>query len=222
MTEKKSRSTFSRTVQSIILLFFLVGLPFGSYYYLTMGFQYRKEAIDQLQDYGSVPAFTLRTQTGDLLSSEQLRGRLVVVNFAEKADLQEKTLTLERFARMNQQFDNSEKVLFLTNVIDADSTDRAFLAQQAEDFDIRVDRGWYLLYDDAGQMQAIVGKYPQPQQSELAKKSYAMLVDSSLVVRNFYSLEDEAAVQNLVTHTAMIIPRDKDREDIVFKRQTEK
>jgi len=222
MTEEKSRPTFSKTVQSIILLFFLVGLPFGSYYYLKTGFEYRKEAIDQLQDYGNVPEFTLRTQTGDLLSTEQLRGRLIVVNFAEKADLQQKSTALERFARMNAQFDNSAKVLFVSNIVDADSTDRAFLAQQAEDFDIRVERGWFLLYDDAGQMQAIVEKYPKPQQSDLAKQSYAMLVDSSLVVRNFYSLEDEAAVQELVTHTAMIIPRDKDREDIVFKRQTEK
>jgi len=220
MAKEKRFSTFSKTIQSIILLFFLVALPFGSYYYLRSGFEYRKEAMDQLEEHGEMPTFTLRTQTGKLLDSDALKGNLVIVHFMEKAALSAENL--QQIAMMNDQFDNSGKVVFLSHIMDANAADSTMLEQKAMDLDIEAERGWFLLYDNAGKMTAVAKKYPKPKSSNLAKSSYAMLVDSSLMVRNFYSLEEEASVRDLVTHIAMIIPREKDREDIVFKRKKEK
>lgn len=222
MTQEEQQSSIRKIVQAIALSFFFIVLPLGSYYYLSTGVDYRKSNLEELGDYGQLPAFNWRTQSGDLLTNEDLHGKLVVLHFTKVEDIAAQAIKLKQIARLYDQFQSSGKVVFLSSVVDADSSHRAMIQEYAAKYGMDEQKHWYVLHDEAGNLSTWQGQFPQPSDKNMGFDSYAALIDTNQVVRNFYALQEEKQVAKLAAHIALIIPQEKSREDIVFKREKEK
>ena len=59
----------------------LVIFPLVSWYYLRTGLDYRLQAIQELKDFGKIPAFTLANYNDSLITSERFAEGLVVGYF---------------------------------------------------------------------------------------------------------------------------------------------
>jgi len=191
--------------QFAALFLLLIGLPAGSWYYLQLGLDYRKEALGQLGDHG---AFTLKTNH----SPEAAEGSVRVINFLSPTNADAKGALL---SKLHEQFDKREDFELVTFV---DTT--AFP-------DIATFRTTYQLEEEpqcsfpplkAAEWQTFVSTYETDVKAEVP---YLALVDVKGNIRNFYEEEDEEAVKQLVEHIAFLLPIEK-RDKAELRRETEK
>ena len=211
------------------LLLFLVGLPLGSWYYLQAGFDYHKELMAELQNYGRIPEFSLVDQNGDTLNREDLAEKTVIVSFFNE----EKT-TMQHIQKYHSQFHDRNDVLFVAHSLKPRSESN--LKSILSDYDLNNDQT-ILLTGEKDELLKVLGKGYQvpdinkrgedmiiPRNDALSMPDeypYFILVDNSGTIRNYYAVNDEKSMTRLIEHLALILPR-KSEEEAVLKRETEK
>jgi hypothetical protein len=200
-----------------VLLFFLVVLPMGSYYYLKQGYDYRLAALNELDnDLGKLPGLSLMDIDSHAVVVPELQGNLVVVNFypAEDKGLQEQLGVY--MSKLHDQFDDRNDVQFIMH--SPVGADAQALRKYREDYE----------FEDAGQCHILPTEdreYLEYKHDSLPPMAqpypYFFLSDTTLTIRNFYDMREENDMKKLVEHIAMILPRIPEK-DIVFKRDAEK
>lgn len=212
-------SKAKKILNAAALLLFLVGLPLGSYVYLKMGYEYRKEAIMTQGDFGEMPDLSyLEAVRGKL--PEQFRGAMTVVGWLDPTKAAGTRVYGEMMDSVFQQFANSPNLYFTTITLAEDpkaaadefaqtynlpeddmisflAADRTTFARTAEDFALPVSA-----YDAAGE-QPIVA-----------------LVDSSLTIVKHYDLARREETLSLVELISVIIPL-PEKQDIIVERKKE-
>ena len=218
---KKSRAQIIK--QTIGLLLLLVVLPGGSWIYLRNGLDYRIEALEELKDYGKVPAgLVLPTQASDEpLTSEYLRGTVTVSSYLPETPEGQQRL-VEVYTKLHEQFDEHDDVLLLTYT-QSDSTQD--LKARAQALGLIDGEQWRLVQLPAETSAAdyFQANYALPAElaAGMATHPYVVLVDTSLTVRHFYDGAENKDMGRLVEHIALILPR-KPEKDIIFQREQEK
>ncbi len=211
--------------QYLMLLLFLVVFPLISWIYLKQGFNYRKEALDKLQNHGTITPYQLVEAGGDTFNLQDYRGKVVLASFFRLEQGETAPLYGDRLRRLHAQFGERQEVLFLQHIL------------QAEDAATRIStfRDRYALNDDSGSevvfalpdasrahslMQDI---YRMPDSDAMVGQSsyYFALADTAHTIRRYYDVRQDSAMQELVEHLAIVIPPVKER-DLVFKREKEK
>jgi len=100
-----------RPFQTILLMLLLVVLPLGSWLYLKKGFNYQIEAIAELKQYGQLPNFFSKDVLGRAISSDNIKGKLVLLNFF--SDTPQSKERLETLFSLHEQFDDALGVAFI-------------------------------------------------------------------------------------------------------------
>lgn len=199
--------------------FFALGLllivaPVGSWYYLNKGYNERKEALDQLQDYGKIEVINSVDTDGQLITKDSLQQRFSIVgftdNFSTEAQIMKHTELLYK------QFGKDGGVALVTYLSGADSVS---LSAYASENASKKDGFWYLVNLPKEQYQQMRNQiYPD----SLRSGNYFAFVDTSLTIRNYYDVTDISRVGELAKHVAMFVAPTKARPDLEFRREQEK
>ncbi len=227
---------FKNYLQGAALLLFLVGLPLGSWYYLDKGLTYNKELMAELKDYGQMPDFKFMDENGNSLSKKQFAGKVVVVNFFNTSS-NSYTKKVDYLQRFYKQFHAVKELAVVSFSLEPDRTNSDDLQAVAKKADLANDQNVYLTGDRAEMLRVLAKGFQVPDLKNRAEDRtiprsnslsslpneypYFVLIDDKGMIRNYYDVNDEKAVINLVEHTAMIIPK-KSEEKAVLKREKEK
>lgn len=199
----------------------LIVFPAVSWYYLNSGLQYRRAAMDELDDFGTFPNAPWKMVDGSAISPSFLHGKMLLAYVLPTKDdelTDEFGLTLQK---LHHQFDERNELVFLTLV---PGSNGKVAAEQADDF-----RETYTLKDDAQlfflevgeeKLEDIRGRILQPRE-DVSQKALFLLTDTSSTIRRYYDVREESEIKRLVEHIALLLPLKKDR-DLIFKREAEK
>jgi hypothetical protein len=191
-----------------ILLLFLVGFPVISYFYLKKGYDYRVDAMRELQEYAPLPMAPPTDVWGDSLQA----GRdIVLLHFIDLENADQRDLIGKYMGEIHEQFDGVERVQFWAGFEPADSMQiKAFL----DNYTLRdpnqyrvLDRAYFT--DDFAFLE-----------DGVTSKPFVMLSDTTGTIRNFYNLENGNELVRLVEHITYLMPPEK-RKPATFKPEQE-
>lgn len=203
----------SNVLQYLLLLLILVVLPAGSYWYLQRGISYRRAALAQLDNLGRLTEPTVQPTYGIL--PDTLAGNMVVIGWLNPQETQTTAAYGHALQRLHQQFDSNQVVYFLTLLTQPDSAWTANFLREYQLEDPRQVAVAAMLPDFAAWRNQL--NWPDP----TGKMPQLALVTDSLRIRAYYDAGNERAMQDLVTHLAMFMPKKKERE-LIFRREKEK
>lgn len=191
-----------------LLLLFLVGFPVISYYYLKSGYDYRVDAMRELQEYAPLPMAPPTDIWGDSLRT----GRdVVLLHFIDLENADQRDRIGKYMGEIHEQFDGMERVQFWAAFEPVDSMQvKAFL----ENYSLRDPKQYRVMRrtdftDDFDFLEAGV-----------TSKPFVMLSDTSGTIRNFYNLENGEELVRLVEHITYLMPPEK-RRRATFKPEQE-
>ncbi len=207
-------------IQIIVFLFFIVAIPLGSYYYLKKGYDYRKEALQQMKNLGNLPEIDFTTVDGRVIVKDSLQGKMIIAN---AISLKEERLSDEFgqiMAKLYDQFVETNRLVMLSFGKDAQYDGQEALSEFAQKYGLDQKIRMYWIPADSSGTDQIMSKLYFPE-SELPGNPFFALCDTNQVVQNHYSIKNEEDIRAMVTHTAMFLPL-KPRKRVEFRRETEK
>lgn len=112
MTLRKENRILRIVLQTLALLLFLVVLPFGSWYYLKNGMDYRVSTMSDLKQYGKMPAFFYTTFADTTFDNAAIKDKIVVANLLDLQNTSMRQNFGTILQRLHDQFKGREDVLF--------------------------------------------------------------------------------------------------------------
>ncbi len=196
--EKKNVKLVAALIFAVLFI-----LPLGSVYFLSSGTEYRKASHAELKDHGKVGDFSLNDQNNQPVSPNLLHGRVAVVNFLAD-DLETAKHQVSRIAKVHQNYNNVDDVVFLSFIKTDSSNNMLDLAQKLGIYD---HDQWLLLG---------IG---EPQWTSTAANAFRLpnvetgiaLVDTSMTVRRYYDITSNPDMGRLVEQIAIVLPKQKRR-----------
>jgi|GEM_PF-2544423 len=186
-----------KIIQLIGLSLIIVVLPAASWYFLKSGLDYRMESMDKLGDFGQLATVDLELSNGKQVNTDFLKNQIVVVHpLQSNAD----TSMIMKFYR---QFAKRNVIHFIFNHHDD-------LRLKAD----RVDNLWLLPEGkESAELFKGLGK--------AALDGGTTLIDIEGKIRNYYDLDSETELRQLVEHTAFLLPVEETAKPEMI-RETEK
>ena len=210
-----------RSIFNIIALFLMViALPALSWYYLKRGFDDRIATMEEIKDFGKIPAFSLSTASGETINEGDLERNVVVASFLSTEHPELRSIYGKRLNKLQDQFNDRDRVMFAIHQIGDTVNAENRLSQFAQAYELN-DKPAVLLLNDGDQLATSAYKLPLEPNIKLEDNPYLVLVDTTLTIRNYYDVRAEEEMRKLVHHLTMILPP-KPRKDIYFKREKEK
>jgi hypothetical protein len=224
MAGNKKRWTRKKIMQFAGLFLFLVALPAGSWYYLKKGLDYRLAALEELGDHGKIPAFSLQTADGRIVSDADLQGRITIAGFLSLRNEELSAAFGENLRKLHLQFDERPDVLLLNIVVDSSEFPSDEISRFAAKYEL-TDTAQCLFPggDPSGVEKSTFEGFrlSLPEDIPLEESPYLMLVDTNRTIRRYYNVTRPEEVKRLVEHLAIILPQIKER-DLIFQREREK
>ena len=200
----------------LVVVFLLVGLPAVSYYYLSTGYAYRKEAIETQGDFGKMPDLKgLTTVRGTLPTSS--RGAMTVVGWYDPTKPAASRQYGEMLDSLYQQFENSPN-LYFTTIVKADDP-MVSATKFADAYNLPEAKMINFLAADAGQFAQSARNFKLPTGLP-GEDPIVALVDSSLTIVKHYNLAERNQTIGLVNLISLIIPLPV-RPDLILKCKNE-
>lgn len=239
MEEKRTTKTKAkRMIELIALALTLIVLPVGTYLYTSKGFDYFMEMKGELHQYEQLPAFALQDQSGQVLELEDVKGRLVISSFMKLGD-EKSNFMVSQVAKLYDQFKDTDIVVFLFYVLNPNANTVATLKDFAKANGLTDEEQCFFLTGDQAKVESLLangykwptdyGKKNREEPYQLSSSStdgdsyypYVILSDTSSVIRNYYSFEDNRAMGRLVEHIALMLPN-RGKGKPVVRREEEK
>ncbi len=213
-------------IQSAGLLFILLVLPLGSWYYLSSGLNYQRSARAELKDYGKVPVFNFADQNGNIITQDSLKDRLVLASFFRSNSTANKA-RFDVLKALHEQFDDRQMVWFIQYLLprnDGQNVDSKTFMKENEFRDLG--QIFYLQGEGQQVMEVLSKGYKMPV-AGLAKNEegmisfepnfpnsledypYLVLIGKKGIVHSYCDYRDKAQVKRLVEHMALAMPREK-------------
>ncbi|MBR9920637.1 MAG: hypothetical protein GYB31_07335 [Bacteroidetes bacterium] len=200
MSEKKW--TRKRILQTSFLFMILVIFPLISWYYLRGGLDYRLDALDELEELGTLAAFEWTDQENETFNKEMASGNLLIAGFLPSGELRE--VYVDNMKKFHEQFDNRTDVYFLTLVPSGNA------AQLVSDYEIKDQNQWKWVNIPESQLAAIAATYQLNPEQDPAE--WISLVDEKGQIRKHYRIDDKKQLSRLVEHMAILLPRSVPRK----------
>ncbi len=174
----------------LLVMFVLFGLPIGSYYYLTKGYQFRKEALVQLQPKGHFDLSGLKRLNSKEFAKDLQNRVLLVMPVFNQTDLERKWTVFENIFN---QFGGNRALNFLFCV-----------PEEMELSYIEDERYRGLVFSDTACK---------------SDAEEFLLVDGSQNIRGRYTMKP-SDLQELVKHIAILMPIKKHQEAELIRKKT--
>ena len=209
--------------QFLALGFLLIVLPWGSWYYLKKGFNYRLEALQELAEKGPLPIAGTIYSSGEPLTVDHLNGKVVVSSFytLQEANKKEKIGKLQ--ASLYKQFGKRADILLLNYIVGQEGMPNDNIAAFQETYSLS-DTARILfisLPEEALKKHLLQGyQFSEEAVSNLKEVPLFALTDIHQQIRHLYHFNEEEIIK-LIEHTAIVFPRAAEK-DILLKRDREK
>ncbi len=189
---EKTSKKFSWRVVLIMLMLF--GLPIGSYFYLVKGYQYRKQALDELKPKAQInwSDYSIDALGGDYEKPEE--SVVLVFSIKDQNDLNTKW---DMFKKLQNQF-GSQSVMKFLFVLPKD-------LQLPETDDMEMQKDLFVSYARDGFDQGVLH-----------------LVDQQQQIRGRYDPKNTQEIQKLVRHIAILLPLKKHAEAELIRKKEPK
>jgi len=191
-----------------LLLLFLVGFPVVSYFYLKSGYDYRVEAMQELQDYAPLPQAPVTNLWGDSL---QTGPDIVLLHFIDLQNTGQRDLMGKYMGELHEQFDGIGRVQFWAGFEPVDSQQiKAYL----DTYSLQDPEQYHVVKrtDFTGDFAFL--------EADVTAKPFVLLSDTTGTIRNFYNLENGKELVRLVEHITYLMPPEK-RRRATFKPEQE-
>ncbi|HMX39318.1 MAG TPA: hypothetical protein PKD78_03290 [Saprospiraceae bacterium] len=195
----------SNWFKRIMLLVLLVGLPAISWYYLSNGLNWRKEAVAELGSYGHIRGAFIMWPDGT--KEDRLKSKVVVVHvFGENPDLTpENKKIIDTGEELFKQFGQSEHFRLAMVAEGGTAEFRSHMQTRPSiDYATWVWTGglgsWRTIIDNG--YQSFVAKTAAPPMTY----HYA-LTDTSGMIRRYYNALDDQQVKRMVQQIALLLPK---------------
>ena len=202
MAEKKK----SKLLFAAAALLFLVVLPAISWYYLTLGRDWRRAVVAELSEYGSIPPLTKTDNRG--LNYNFVENSVCVVYVAPDSVLADNDgILVDVYSRLYSQFQAKEN--FKLIVIRPDRHPIGALLQKANTTN---NPNWIELTPaDTAWMSSVSNGLIQYNQKNattpsLPAKGIVALSDTKGVIRKYYNIAEINQQKRLVEHIAILLP----------------
>lgn len=202
-----------------VVVIVLFAMPLVSFIYLSGGEDYRRQAIEQMGDFGKMPDLsTLPVIEGKLPKST--RGAMTVIGWLDPTKEAGTQLYGHMLDSLYQQFKDSPNLYFTTITL-AEDPQRAVetftttynLPRDEMISFLRADERAFAQTAEAFQLP--LGEYDSP-----GIQPVVALVDSSLTIVNHYDLARRDEAIGLVQLISLIIPL-PEKQDIILDRGKE-
>jgi hypothetical protein len=191
-------------------------LPAVSYYYLSTGYAYRKEAIETQGDFGKMPDLSNLTAVRGKLSASS-RGAMTVVAWYDPTKPAAVRQYGEMMDSLYQQFENSPN-LYFTTIVKADDPTAATI-QFTDTYNLPEAKMLNFLAADAEEFAQSARNFKLPTKLP-GEDPIVALVDSSMTIVKHYNLTERNQTIGLVNLISLIIPL-PERPDLILKRKNE-
>ncbi|MFM9949794.1 MAG: hypothetical protein ACKV1O_17795 [Saprospiraceae bacterium] len=219
MTEQAKRQLKPKDkIQILALTAILIVFPAVSWYWLSMGLDYRKTAKAELKDLGPLPEETWRNYTGKMLSKADLEGSFVIAGVYDLAQPALSGHFGREFSRLHDQFDDRKDVLFLS-VVGQDST---LIPAFVKEYGLTDTTQCFFFATTADAMKNLAQTGFRMLGLDGATSPYIAFADTSSVIRNYYDVRENAQLKRMVQHISLLLPMSKSRDELRFKREAEK
>jgi hypothetical protein len=196
------KNKWKAIAQTVALSFMLVILPLISWYYLNRGLDYQIEARSELKDLGKWSFINSVDIFGNNIDTAEISKKMIIGALYDAQNF-------DTFKKLYEQFDERDDLLFF--IFCNDSTESSYINEFLLEYGNNdVEQIKFFKLNDF-----IVGD-----QFLSSSKNY-FLADIQGIVRKFNDVGDVQQVKRLIEHTAILLPKKKDRE-LVFKRELEK
>ena len=204
---------------SLLLLLLLVVLPAVSWWYLSSGFEYRKEAIMTQGDFGKMPILDdLPPLRGELPAT--LRGSMTMVGWLDPTKAEATSVYGSTLDSLYQQFKDSPNLHFVTVMLA--NAPRETADQFAKRYNLPPDPMLSFVRADERKFKSTAEAFQLPlsQYDAPGTEPIVALVDSSLTIVKHYNLARRDETIGLVELISVIIPL-PERRDIIVDRNRE-
>jgi len=206
-------------LQAAMLLLMLVILPGGSWIWLNKGYNRSKAALDEMQNYGHLPAFQLTGLNGQPTDSSVVHDQMTLAVFLNSQDAKTEA-RLATLSTLHRQFDERNDFKLLIHF-----TDDPNLNTIQEKSRLLDEEQIYLVKGSPGAIQQLIEKsyrlpnldQPREPGSTLIFKNvssdnigdypFYVLIDEEGIIRNYYHADRPEDVERMVEHIALTLPR---------------
>lgn len=213
MSKKKGNSIWT----ILALSFFLIGLPFGSWYYLNSGLDYNLSVKEKMKAKGEIPAFSFTDQDGQIITNDSLKGRLYVADFFFASCPNECLEMAKNLQDVQEAFKDHPKVILVSFSTDPYNDSTAVLKKYAESLDA-LPYQWYFLRGEQEKIFKLAKegfKLPadvNDNDSDIIHSPYFAVIDEAGQIRAYYDGTNEAEVNTMIANISMIMTRNPDPE----------
>jgi len=230
MNQMPKKSNLNNLIQFLGLGVLLIVFPLGSWYYLSEGFQYQKDAYAELKDYGAVPSFSLIGQNEKPFTLKEIENKIAVVGFFSRSGKTTPQL-MEQLSELHQQFKDRKDILFLMYHLTPGTSDIMTLKDMAAKTNVEDwDQCMFLTGDENSIRSHFKSTYKiplfkegraedgnlkfKPIKENTSEFPYFVLVDANGKIRNYYDINNKEDIQRLVEHLAILMPRENKKDKI--------
>jgi protein SCO1/2 len=172
------------------------------------------DSADELNQYGSVPDFTLTERNGSSVDLTQLRGKIWIADFIYTTCTDTCPLQTAMMARLQQEYAGTPEVQFVSFTVDPERDTPQALSRYADKHQADPSR-WYFL---TGQRDRIIRLIQQGFHLAVASAPVEaglggmiphsprfVLVDKEARIRGYYDSRDLEAFLRLKNHIAVLV-----------------
>lgn len=191
-----------RNAKGIFLMFFILGLPLISWYYLKRGIDFRKERLQSIAEKHSLPFDSLMLSDGSFVVFKQDSSATAINHFVVKTSQTDDSLINSNLQDLQMQFTGIPNFRFVL-------MDEALMASMSSEFK------WDIM-DSASALQFL--EYMESIKTYSDDRIY--LVDRSGNYRRSYPLNNTDSLVLFVQEAATLLPV-KSGQELRFKRKQE-
>jgi hypothetical protein len=209
-----------RPTSILLLLLLLVGLPIGSWYYLSLGLDYRLDTKAEIQDFGQIPPFALANFNDSLIAQDHFEKGLMVGYFYAN---QHAALYGKKLAQLFNQYDERDDVFFVAFQGDTSALARAQALEFLQKHQAYAPEQVFFLSGTAAEASTLAQacKMPFAEKGMTLEDNALLFFADGLNLRGFYDMRQEEDIKRLVRHITFSLPLKKEKE-LIFKREKEK
>jgi protein SCO1/2 len=183
---------------SIIILFVLSVLA-------LLVIDMAKESRNDLPVLGEVPEFNFIERNGMTFGSENMKGKINIINFFFTTCQGPCPIMNARVAELYKKYSSTDKVRFISISVDPKRDSLAALREYADDYGV-IDQRWLFLRGDLKEVHRVseqgfmlAGDFPTIHSTKL------ILVDQKNRIRGYYDSFDEESLRLLTIHVRELL-----------------
>lgn len=213
MNEKKSKRIFT----FVALTFFLIGLPFGSWYYLQQGYNRSLEIQEKMKPKGEVPSFELMNQEGEIITNDTLKGKWYVADFFFSTCPNECLIMAKNLQLLQTKFEDNDRLVIVSFTTDPANDTIPALKQYADNLGA-IPGKWHFLRGEQKEIFKLAKegfKLPadiKDNDNDIVHSPYFVVVDGEGQIRNYYDGTNVEEVYEMVQNLGHRMPRKPDAE----------